>query len=114
MKMSKIYVFDLDGTLCTLTNGDYLRAEPLVERINLVNDLFSRGHTILIYTARGMGRFSNNIELANENFLHLTEKQLSDWGVKYHKLFLGKPAGDIYVDDKAQNDLDFFKQFSLN
>jgi hypothetical protein len=112
--MSKIYVFDLDGTICTPTNGDYLRAEPLVERINLVNDLFSRGHTILIYTARGMGRFSNNIELANENFLQFTEKQLSDWGVKYHKLFLGKPAGDIYVDDKAQNDLDFFKQFSIN
>lgn len=51
-------------------------------------------------------------DLTNEKFLRLTDKQLTDWGVKYHKPFMGKPAGNISADDKAQNDMDFFKQFS--
>ena len=37
-----------------------------------------------------------------------TKQQLEKWGVKYHKLFLGKPSGDIYIDDKGIKDEDFF------
>ena len=107
--MSKTYVFDLDGTLCTLSDGSYSESKPIPERIGIVNDLFLSGNVIHIYTARGMGRFSNDGSLASNEFRSLTEKQLIDWGVKFHQLFMGKPAGDVYVDDKAQNDLDFFK-----
>jgi hypothetical protein len=107
--MNQVYVFDLDGTLCTLVNGNYSQAEPMTERIKTVNELFSAGHVIHIYTARGMGRFSNDASLASHEFRSLTEKQLMDWGVRFHQLFMGKPAGDFYVDDKAQNDFDFFK-----
>ena len=39
----------------------------------------------------------------------MTTDQLNKWGVKYHALFLGKPAGDIYVDDKGIKDEDFFR-----
>ena len=106
--MNKVYVFDLDGTLCTHVNGNYADAEPMTERIKTVNKLFSNGHVIHIYTARGMGRFSNDGSLASDEFRSLTEKQLMDWGVKFHQLFMGKPAGDVYVDDKAQNDEEFF------
>ena len=28
-------------------------------------------------------------------------KQLNKFGIKYHKLFISKPAADIYIDDKA-------------
>ena len=31
-----IYCFDLDGTLCTNTEGDYENSTPFVERINIV------------------------------------------------------------------------------
>ena len=110
--MSQTYVFDLDGTLCTLTNGVYLEAEPIVERISIVNDLFSRGNKILIYTARGMGRFSNDSQLASEAFRQLTEDQLKNWGINYHELFLGKPAGDLYIDDKAMRESDFFNNYN--
>ena len=55
-----------------------------------------------------MGRFKNNAEKAIEMFYDFTERQLKEWNVKYHKLFLGKPAGDIYVDDKGCKDEDFF------
>ena len=29
-------------------------------------------------------------------------------GAKHHQLFLGKPSGDYYIDDKGVNDEDFF------
>ena len=31
------YVFDIDGTICTNTNGDYLTAKPLQDRIDIIN-----------------------------------------------------------------------------
>jgi capsule biosynthesis phosphatase len=110
MNMSiKTYVFDVDGTICSLTNGEYAKAEPISERIELINTLFEKGHTIIFYSARGMGRHKNNAEKAIIQFYDLTLKQLETWGVKYHGLFLGKPAGDFYIDDKAIHDLQFFK-----
>ena len=33
------YVFDIDGTLCTLTDGDYEQAKPMIDRIEKVNEL---------------------------------------------------------------------------
>jgi hypothetical protein len=55
-----------------------------------------------------MGRTDNDHKKSIEMFYDLTVKQLESWGVKYHKLFLGKPAGDSYVDDKGIKDEDFF------
>ena len=104
------YVFDIDGTLCTkVSNGDYTTAEPLIDRIKVVNYLYDEGNTIIMQTARGMGRSKNNPQQAIENFYALTAQQLKNWGVKYHSLFLGKPAGDIYVDDKGLRDENFFR-----
>tara|TARA_R100001509_G_scaffold50462_1_gene27689 strand:+ start:1999 stop:2325 length:327 start_codon:yes stop_codon:yes gene_type:complete len=102
------YVFDIDGTLCTKTDGDYEMAMPIEHRIKKVNKLFSQGHTIVLLTARGMGRTGNSRKYATEMFEELTKKQLKKWGVKYHELFLGKPSGDFYIDDKGINDEDFF------
>ena len=55
-----------------------------------------------------MGRHKNNSRKARNQFYHQTEKQLNSWGVKFHDLFLGKPAGDFYIDDKGTRDEDFF------
>ena len=102
------YVFDIDGTICTDTKGDYPSAKPFLDRIKLVNKLYSDGHQIFFYTARGMGKSDNNIEIASSNWKALTLSQLKDWGVKYNQLFMGKPAGDVYIDDKAEYDFKFF------
>ena len=102
------YVFDLDGTLCTNTHGSYEKAQPLKERIKVVNELFDEGNEIIILTARGMGRYGNCRSKAISEFYEFTKGQLEEWGVKYHDLFLGKPSGDIYVDDKGEKDEDFF------
>jgi len=102
------YVFDIDGTICTTTEGNYETAKPLADRIAIVNALYDEGHTIIFQTARGMGRSDNSVAYANTAFYELTKRQLNNWGVKYHSLFLGKPAGDIYIDDKGIKDKDFF------
>jgi len=102
------YVFDIDGTICTLTEGKYENAKPIMERIEIVNKLYDEGNTIIFQTARGMGRYKNSAFKARSEFYELTTKQLNNWGVKYNELFLGKPAGDIYIDDKGIKDEDFF------
>lgn len=96
-----IYAFDLDGTLCTKTNGHYKEAKPLIERINKVNQLYELGYHIVIYTSRGA--------TTGIDWRSITENQLRDWGVKYHDLRLDKIEYDIFVDDKAIDDISFFK-----
>lgn len=90
-----VYCFDIDGTLCTNTEGEYEKAEPYVDVIAQVNALHDAGHEILLYTARGA--------TTGIDWRELTEGQLKSWGVKFNKLFMGKPTADIYVDDKAVN-----------
>jgi len=102
------YVFDIDGTICSNTDGEYGEAKPIQSRIDKVNELYDEGNTIVFHTARGMGRTENNALMAHRLFFFLTEAQLRDWGVKYHKLFMGKPSGNLYVDDKGVKDEDFF------
>jgi hypothetical protein len=103
-----IYIFDLDGTLCSDSSGQYDMALPIQERIDKVNDLFSEGNRIVIFTARGMGSSEGNQNLAKEKWMDFTSEQLKKWGLNYHELILGKPSGDLYIDDKGISDNHFF------
>ena len=106
-----IYVFDIDETICgKVENGNYQEAEPWLKRIEIINNLYLEGHTIVYQTARGMGRHKNNPILAIQDFYDVTKNQLERWGAKYHCLILGKPMGDYYVDDKGINADAFFKE----
>lgn len=96
-----IYCFDLDGTICTNTEGAYETAGPDPEIVAVVNQLYAEGHTILIHTARGS---TTGIDWRGR-----TEAQLREWGVNYHQLYLGKPTADVYIDDKAVNICDWRK-----
>jgi len=91
----KTYCFDIDGTLCTNTEGAYEDAQPFPDRIAYVNRLHKAGHTILLYTARG--------STTDIDWRDVTEGQMAAWGVCYHKLYLGKPTAHVYIDDKAFN-----------
>lgn len=103
------YVIDIDGTICSaVSNGNYESAVPIVHRIQKINKLYDEGHHITYLTARGMGRYNNNINLAKAGFYDITEMQLRLWGCKYHELFLGKPSVNFYIDDKGINSNDFF------
>lgn len=95
----KTYVFDIDGTICTNTYGEYKKAEPFLENILKVNSLYESGNYIKYFTARGSG--------TGIDWQELTKKQLDSWGAKYHELILGKPEGDFYIDDKGKNALTY-------
>ena len=47
---TKTYVFDIDGTICTNTYGDYENAEPYNERIKYINNLYADGNKIIMFT----------------------------------------------------------------
>jgi 3-deoxy-manno-octulosonate cytidylyltransferase (CMP-KDO synthetase) len=85
--------FDLDGTLCTNTFGEYERAEPFGWAIERLNRLGAAGHRIVIFTARGTA--------TGIDWRDVTLTQLERWGVSYDELRFGKPSADVYVDDRA-------------
>ena len=88
-----VYCFDIDGTLCTNTEGAYELAEPYVEAIARVNALSKAGHRIVLCTARG--------STTGIDWRVLTRAQLERWGVRYDELFFGKPQADVYIDDRG-------------
>lgn len=90
-----VYCFDIDGTICTNTEGDYEKAEPFPEVIERVNKLYDEGNTIVFYTGRGS---STGIDWSR-----LTRQQFAQWKVKYHGIYFGKPFADQYIDDRAIN-----------
>lgn len=102
------YIVDIDGTICSNTDGHYSKSIPIQDRISKINKLYDEGNIIVYLTARGMGRFEDNADLSRKTFYEFTANQLNEWGCKYHKLILGKPSGDIYIDDKGINSNDFF------
>ena len=89
----KTYCFDIDGTICTNTDGHYALAEPFESRIDHVNALYDAGHIISFFTARG--------STTGIDWRSLTEQQLGQWAVRYHTLIMGKPHAYLFVDDKG-------------
>lgn len=98
-----VYCFDIDGTICTRTEGDYERAEPFPEVIEKVNRLYQAGHTIYFYTGRGAS--------TGLDWTALTEAQLARWRAKYHRLYMGKPFANHYIDDLAINTADWLEKY---
>lgn len=94
------YIVDIDGTICNTYKGDYVNSKPLIGRIAKINSLYDSGHTIVYWTARG----SNS----GLDWRELTERQLNQWGCKYHMLQMNKPVYDIWIDDKAFNSESYF------
>jgi capsule biosynthesis phosphatase len=95
-------VFDIDETLTIKQGPDYtIDSLPDKEMIEIVNQLYDSGNTIVLYTARKMESSGHNVGLAIAKGAPNTFKWLEKYSVKYHEIFFGKPNGDIYIDDKA-------------
>lgn len=90
---NKTFCFDIDGVIASLTpDNNYSNAKPLKKNIKTINKLYNMGGKILLFTARGT--------ITGIDWRQTTERQMKEWGVKYHELRLGKPAADFYIDDK--------------
>jgi hypothetical protein len=104
-----IYIVDIDQTICHTPVIDgthhYDKSIPLQHRIEEINKLYDQGHTIIYWTARGS---STGID-----WTELTTKQLNEWNCKFHEVRLGKPSYDVWIDDKAFNDKQFFDGVDL-
>ncbi len=83
-------IIDIDGTICT-EEKTYSRslAKPLEGAVASINALYEQGHTIIFYTARTWMEFEMTTDWLKRN------------GFKYHQLVMGKPIGDIWIDDRA-------------
>jgi hypothetical protein len=95
------YTVDIDNTICETQGNDYPNSKPLLDRIQKINTLYDAGHEIHYWTARG----SNS----GVDWLQLTLQQLETWGCKYTTAKTGKPAYDVWIDDKAINAEQYFK-----
>ena len=94
-------IVDCDGVLADTKEGDYANAGPLQYGIDQVNRLYKEGYEVVLYTARYGDRESGNINRQYERGYREWVDWLEKHGVKYHHAFMGKPAGVLYIDDKA-------------
>ena len=83
-------IVDIDGTICT-EERQFSRsmARPLEGAVESINKLFDEGNTIIFYSARTWMEYE------------MTTDWLQKHGFKYHQLILGKPIGDVWIDDRA-------------
>tara|TARA_B110000967_G_scaffold202968_1_gene242739 strand:- start:473 stop:790 length:318 start_codon:yes stop_codon:yes gene_type:complete len=101
----KIFV-DIDDTICyyekinNTDKKDYSNAKPYKERINKINKLYIKGNEIIYWTARG--------SVTQKIWFNITYQQLKDWGCLFHELRMGKPAYDLFIDDKNINSDTYF------
>lgn len=105
---NKVIAVDLDDTLCNrpknvehLGKQKYKHCVPIQKMIDVVNKLHEEGNIIHIYTARGMHQFNGDVDAVYDNLYSMTNDQLRTWGIKYHRLVMGKLPYDLLIDDKC-------------
>lgn len=83
-------IIDMDGTICT-EERMFSRslAKPKKDAVDIINNLYGEGHIIIIYTARTWMEYEMTTDWLKRN------------KIKYHQLVMGKPTGDIWIDDRA-------------
>ena len=87
------YCFDIDDTLLSYY-GDYNKSTPIQHRIDRVNELYDRGHHIILMTARGQS--------SGKDYTDFTREQVKKFGIKHHELIMNKkPNADVFIDDKG-------------
>ena len=74
---------------------------PIQKELKKINTLYEEGHTIVYWTARGT--------VSQQKWFQITLQQLIDWKCKFHELKMGKPAYDLFIDDKNINSEMYFK-----
>ena len=98
MNERRTVCIDIDGILTKETENYgcevYLSRTPNYRNITRVRELFERGDKIILFSSR---HFEDR---------ECTEQWLKRYNIPYHKLILGKPHADVYIDDRACNMLE--------
>ena len=96
------YCFDIDGVIFKI-NKDYKKHEIIEKTKIFIQKLKAENHEIILYTARKMSTYKGNIGLVNSSIVEITLQALRVNEIIYDEIYFGKPAADIYIDDKALN-----------
>jgi len=89
------YIIDIDGVICNVSRP-MKDCKPFENIIYKINSLYP-DNKIILHTSRF------------ECDRKITVKWLKKYKVKYHKLVMGKPNGDFYIDDKNMSIQEFLK-----
>ena len=97
------FCFDLDGTICHTKqlNQKYIDVLPIKGAVETLQQLKSNGHYIIIYTARNMLTYNNNIGKIIANQSRVVINWLETHNIPFDELHFGKPLADFYIDDKG-------------
>lgn len=98
--LNKTFCFDIDNTIVKFEDHrDYENFKPDKEMVRIINDLYSQGHKIVLYTARGLQ--SVGPDRIEAEILPSLIQNLENIGLKYDELLTHKPVYDWIIDDKA-------------
>lgn len=102
---NKRICFDLDNLLVTYPKikYDYTTVEPIEKNINFLKYIKSFGHTIIIYTSRGMKDHNSNMSKILCNIGKITFDTLEKYNIPFDEIYFGKPYADVYIDNLATN-----------
>lgn len=106
-----VYIFDIDGTISDWKVEDHTQYTednliPDENMIKIINTLYDKGHEIWFLTGRG--------SITGIDWREETEKQLKNWGIKYHRLeFIKKPRDYLYIDDLACSPEEFLNKVDI-
>ena len=78
MKKKYVFCFDLDNIIYKTNVRNYKNSIPNKKAIKLIDHLFQSGHIIIIFAARYMGRYNDNLNLAKKKGCKFTIKQLNN------------------------------------
>lgn len=94
---------DIDGTICETKdyNQDYGSVQIKSGAKRAIDEWKRQGHYIVLYTARHMVTCNNNIGKIIAKQGPILFEWLKRHDIQYDEILFGKPACDVYIDDKA-------------
>lgn len=100
----KRLIFDLDETLCSTINGDYVNSTPIWPVIEKLREYKANGFEIAISTSRNMRTYAGNTGKIAANTLPIIIDWLRRHDVPFDEIYVGKPwcgTEGFYIDDRA-------------
>lgn len=94
-------LMDIDNTISFTTDRDYANAVPNMPVIKKMRELASQGVNFVLFTARGMVTFEDNIDAAERRHRPQLEEWMKRYNVPYSDIVFGKPFALAIVDDTA-------------
>jgi len=99
-------VVDVDGTLCDIRKSgeSYADVAPRHDIICKLAEYQQKGYRILLFTARNMNTYKNNVGEINKHTAPVLLEWLAKWEVPYDEILFGKPwprKRGFYIDDRS-------------